>query len=186
MKNNMRSYAHVLKNILWNPYRTVFLLAGTVCFGVIAILISNYTLVLTVLSLPALPLAKKVIFLGTLFSDPIGTYGFQNIGFFLVIGFLFILNILILQRLFQEKLFMRKRSVLLNAGALFAAIVGLGCFSCGSVLLFFFLSIVGVTSSSTFGSLWRGADTWVLVLSILLFVVSVGTSLKKLAAPSVC
>src|SRR3989338_4139464 len=65
---------------------------------------------------------------------------------------------------------------------LFIAILGLGCFSCGSVLLFFFLSVFGIT----FSSVLLGAKLWVLGLSVLLFLVSIGISLKKLATPPVC
>ncbi len=182
MVHNMRSYLSVLKKVLWNPRHGAFLFLGMAGVGIVAVLISDYHLIRTVLSTPATRLAEKSLFLSTLFSDPIGTYGGTNIVLFLVIDFLFVLNLLLLYRLFKEKIFLHGKSIWLNISALFVAVVGLGCFSCGSVLFFFLLSVFGVAVSSV----WVGTEVWVLILSIMLFCISICISLKKLIAANVC
>ena len=182
MKSSIRPYLRILASILWSPSRIMFLLSGMAFFGIVGVFIANYRLLLTVLAEATLRPAEKFAFLATLFSNPVDTYGINNLVFFLVLDFLFILNLLAIYRLFRERLFLSGRCAAPAMTGLFIAILGLGCFSCGSVLLFFFLSVFGIT----FSSVLLGAKLWVLGLSVLLFLVSIGISLKKLATPPVC
>lgn len=178
----MRPYLHTLIKTIGNPSHIIFLIVGMISFAVVAVLVSNYQLLMSVATAPTLNREEMLIFLATLFSGPVETYGTDNLIFFLVLDFLFVLNLAVMYRLFKEQFFLPGRGLAPATTAFLVAVLGLGCFSCGSVLLFFFLSVFGVT----FSSVVIGAKLWILLLSMLLFIVSIAISLKKLATPPVC
>lgn len=178
----MRIHKVTPSTLRWSAAHGLFFLVSVVCVGVIGVLVSSRTVLETAFVSPVLDMSDRVRLVMTLFVDPVATYGFPVLAVFLTIDVLFVLNALLLYRLFREKYFVQGRSTALNVTALLLGVVGLGCFSCGSVLFVFLLSVFGLSFSST----WVNLQWWIVGASIALFLVSIVLAFKKLGSPNVC
>lgn len=125
---------------------------------------------------------EKIIFLWNLLGAINTNFSALSATLLVIISVLFGLNIAVTVYYFKKRIAFQKAGGMSLAGML-AGLIGIGCASCGSVILSTFLG-VGATASFT-GLLPFGGQEFS-ILSIVVLVSTLYITRKKLSDPLVC
>ena len=149
---------------------------------VFSIWLPNLGLIRDVMFSNSFTFLKKVVFLWSSLGAITTNFSLFTAALVLIISVLFGLNIALTVYYFKKRIAFQKASGMSIAGML-AGLIGIGCASCGSLILATFLG-VGATAAVT-GILPFGGQEFS-VLSIIILISTLYFTAKKAVDPLVC
>lgn len=175
-------FKNSLQKVFGNPFYWFLSLLISVFLFVVNVLIPNFALLSQVNSAHGFAKAVEIAY-GLILGLNVST-GYFPLLMILVTVTLFGINVsLLVYHIKTQKKVLLSQNSGLSAAGLILGIIGVGCASCGSLILFSLASFVG--AGSFLSILPLGGEEFGL-LGIALLLVSNYLILKKISAPKVC
>src|SRR3989344_6453428 len=182
LQNIHTAWESLYREILCSPKHTLLALILTILLFVFSVWFPNLGLIRDVLFSNNFTFLNKIIFLWNSLGAVTTEFSALSATLLVVISILFGLNISLTVYYFKRRVTLQKAGGMRIAGML-AGLIGIGCASCGSVILSIFLG-VGATAAFT-GFLPFGGQEFS-ILAIIILVWSLYVTGKKIADPLVC
>lgn len=182
LQNVRIAWESLYREILCSPkYMLLALILATLVF-VFSVWLPNWGLIRDIVFSSNTVLTDKIAFLWNSLGAITTNFNLPSATLLVVISVLFGLNISLTICYFKKRITFQKAGGMSIAGML-AGLIGIGCASCGSVILSTFLG-VGAAAAFT-GFLPFGGQEFS-VLAIIILVGSLYVTGKKIADPLVC
>ena len=182
LQNIHTAWESLYREILCSPKYTLLALILTILLFVFSVWLPNFGLIRDVLFSNNFTFLNKIIFLWNSLGAITTEFSASSATLLVFISVLFGLNIALTVYYFKRRVTLQKAGGMSIAGML-AGLIGIGCASCGSVILSTFLG-VGATAAFT-GFLPFGGQEFS-ILAIIILVASLYVTGKKIADPLVC
>ena len=182
LQNIHTAWESLYREILCSPKYTLLALILTILLFVFSVWLPNLGLIRDVVFSNNFTFLNKIIFLWNSLGAITTEFSAPSATLLVVISVLFGLNISLTVYYFKRRVTLQKAGGMSIAGMI-AGLIGLGCASCGSVILSTFLG-VGATAAFT-GFLPFGGQEFS-ILAIIILVASLYVTGKKIADPLVC
>ena len=182
LQNIHTAWESLCREILCSPKYTLLALILTILLFVFSVWLPNLGLIRDVVFSNNFTFLNKIIFLWNSLGAITTEFSAPSATLLVVISVLFGLNISLTVYYFKRRVTLQKAGGMSIAGML-AGLIGIGCASCGSVILSTFLG-VGATAAFT-GFLPFGGQEFS-ILAIIILVWSLYVTGKKIADPLVC
>jgi hypothetical protein len=150
-----------------------------------ALLLTNRSLLLTVLASEAIGVAQKLAFIVSLYGTIVTNFTLLSASYLVLVSILFGVNIALLVFYIRRRRTTQgdTRMKVANIGGLISAVFGLGCMACGSVVLSALIGVTGATAviaSMPFHGFEFG------VIGVVLLLISIRYMLKRVGDPLTC
>ena len=182
LQNIHTAWESLYREILCSPKYTLLALILTILLFVFSVWLPNLGLIRDVVFSNNFTFLNKIIFLWNSLGAVTTEFSALSATLLVVISILFGLNISLTVYYFKRRVTLQKAGGMSIAGML-AGLIGIGCASCGSVILSTFLG-VGATAAFT-GFLPFGGQEFS-ILAIIILAASLYVTGKKIADPLVC
>lgn len=182
LENIRKAWGSLYHEILCSPkYLLLALILATLVF-IFSVWLPNWELIRNVVFSSSTSFFDKIAFLWNSLGAITTNFSGSSATLLVVISVLFGLNISLTVYYFKRRITFQKAGGMSVAGML-VGLIGIGCASCGSVILSTFLG-VGAAAAFT-GFLPFGGQEFS-ILAIIILVVSLYVTGKKIADPLVC
>ena len=182
LQNIHTAWESLYREILCSPKYTLLALILTILLFVFSVWLPNLGLIRDVVFSNNFTFLNKIIFLWNSLGAITTEFSASSATLLVFISVLFGLNIALTVYYFKRRITLQKAGGTSIAGII-AGLIGIGCASCGSVILSTFLG-VGATAAFT-GFLPFGGQEFS-ILAIIILVWSLYVTGKKIADPLVC
>ena len=182
LQNIRTAWESLYREILCSPKYTLLALIFATLVFIFSVWLPNFGLIRDVLFSNNFTFLSKIIFLWNSLGAITTEFSALSATLLVVISVLFGLNISLTVYYFKRRVTLQKAGGMSIAGMI-AGLIGLGCASCGSVILSTFLG-VGATAAFT-GFLPFGGQEFS-ILAIIILVASLYVTGKKIADLLVC
>ena len=182
LQNIHTAWESLCREILCSPKYTLLALILTILLFVFSVWLPNLGLIRDVVFSNNFTFLNKIIFLWNSLGAITTEFSASSATLLVFISVLFGLNIALTVYYFKRRITLQKAGGTSIAGII-AGLIGIGCASCGSVILSTFLG-VGATAAFT-GFLPFGGQEFS-ILAIIILVWSLYVTGKKIADPLVC
>lgn len=183
LQNIRTAWQSLYNEILCSPkYMLLALILATLIF-VLSVWLPNLGLIRDVVFSNNIEVLEKIIFLWNSSFGAISTnFSVLSATLLVFISVLFGLNIALTVYYFKRRITLQKTGGMSIAGML-AGLIGIGCASCGSVIIATFL---GVGAAATLTGILPFGGQEFSILGIIILVGSLYVTGKKIADPLVC